>query len=245
MDEPIISQIKFLLLAVSFALWASFYNTVRHNFPERSPMSCNHYVAVFFSVLSVIFLYLAPELQMWSCDDGTILNGWWEIFSTVALIIIWGYLAYSLVWTMYYGEEIVVYSYFMISLLLINHYLFLKSCGREVIIKGVCFFELSKPSAQAKWHLRKLGEDKWLGHKLIGIFTYSFLVLIRIIFGSLYMSAIVFSNFYDIMDKLVAAYFYIFGIVAFHNIVPLCRELLDSEEVLVQLKPIESKLKKL
>lgn len=175
----------------------------------------------------------------------TVLDGWWDIVSIAALIIIWGYLAFSLVWTMYYGEEIIVYSYFMISLLLINHYLLLKSCGREVIIKGVCFFELSKPSTQAKWHLKKLGEDKWLGHKLIGIFTYSFLVLIRIIFGSLYMSAIVFSNFYDIMDKLVAAYFYIFGIVAFHNIVPLCKELLDSEEVLVQLKPIESKLKKL
>lgn len=71
MDEPIISQIKFLLLAVSFALWASFYNTVRQNFPERSPRSCNHYVAVFFSVLSVIFLYLAPELQMCSSDDDT------------------------------------------------------------------------------------------------------------------------------------------------------------------------------
>lgn len=218
-DEPInlVNRVQdnvTAILSVFTLTWLFFYSSVRKTFPNRSPEFCVRLITLFHGSVT-------SYLGFQECTGGHLFEAQSPMTNNQALILAFSasYFVFDLIWCLFYQTETkLMLFHHLYSCIALTRIVTQGYAGTQSIC-GVGTAEITNPLLQARWFLRTFDQQNSYLYALIEFMFVLTFIVARIMFGTVFILAVILSTTNNIEYKLLSLLIYVLSWLFLLNII--------------------------
>lgn len=203
-----------VIMSVFTLCWIFLYSMVRKIIPSQSPEFCIRTVTLFHGLVTSYFGYH-------ECMDGAIFGDPRPQTNNQAIILAFSasYFVLDLLWCLFYQTETkLMLFHHMYSCIALIRILTEGYSGTQTIC-GLGTAEVTNPLLQARWFLRSFGFQDTPLFVIVEVIFFLLFIFARILFGTIFVIAVIFSTSTNAEFKLLSSLIYILSWFFLFNIV--------------------------